>query len=391
MNHPAPAGRDDSASASAPSPPAFTHLPDLAARALGGSVMWANDEFFADKENLIRPEPPVFTPGDFTHKGQRYDGWETRRRRPSDQGEHDSAIIRLGAPGVLRGFVVDTAFFLGNFPPRCSIEAARCGGYPGPAELQRARWVTVVPPYPLRGGTVHYLPVGGLERRFTHVRLNMLPDGGIARLRVHGEPVTDPAFLTGLTADLTALRDGARVTACSDAFYGRPDNLLLPGRARTMGEGWENARRRGAGNDWVEIALVAEGRPRILELDTTHFKGNAPYKARIRAARLVRGGGGASGNGAPSTPPTHWFELLPPTRLQPDTEHRFLLPAPPPAASTATATTTAAQHAPTAATPPVTHLRIDVYPDGGMARVRALGPLTAAGLEALTRRWKETQ
>jgi allantoicase len=410
-----PAAAAGTAAAATP-PPAFALLPDLAARLLGGSVMWANDEFFADKENLIRSEPPMFTPGDFTHKGQRYDGWETRRRRPSDRGEHDSAIIRLGAPGVLRGIVVDTAFFLGNYPPRCSIEATCYEGYPGPTELQRAGWVTVVPPHALHGGAVHYLPIRGLDRRFTHVRLNMLPDGGIARLRVHGEPVADPAFLAGLTADLAALRDGARITACSDAFYGRPDNLLMPGRPHTMGEGWENARRRGAGNDWVEIALIAEGRPRVLELDTTHFKGNAPYKVRVRGARLIREtaaprdqapgtrvpaaipagrNGTASVGTSMSTGSTsaaqaagqsaHWFELLPPTRLQPDTEHRFLLP-PPPADSTAPTHRSA-----DSATAPVTHLRIDVYPDGGMARVRVLGPLTPAGLETLTHRWNETR
>jgi allantoicase len=346
----------------APQPPAFTALPDLASRAVGGSVVWANDAFFAEMENLINPYPPTFTPGTFTHKGQRYDGWETRRRRPGAPGvhgnDHDSAIIRLGMPGVIRGAVVDTAYFLGNYPPYCSLEAVWCDGYPSPKQLAKAEWQEIAAPHALTGGELHHLPVSA-ERRFTHVRLNMLPDGGIARLRIHGEPVPDPDFLEGMTVNLAALSDGARVIGCSDQFYGRPENLLMPGLARTMGEGWENARRRGAGNDWVEVALLGEGIVRVLELDTTHFKGNAPHKAAVSAARL-----------APDRAPTpdDWIDLLPATKLRPDTPHRFLV----------------------ADSPPVTHLRLDVYPDGGMARFRALGDLTPDAHDSLTQRWKRT-
>jgi allantoicase len=346
-----------------PAPPAFTALPDLASRALGAAVVWASDEFFAEKENLIKPEPPVFNPSTFTHKGQQYDGWETRRRRPGAPGTdgtaHDSAVIRLATPGVIHGVTVDTAFFLGNHPPRCSLEAAWCEGYPAPAELADAEWTTIVAPYPLRGGEPHDIAVSGPQRRFTHVRLNMLPDGGIARLRVYGEPVPDPRYFDGLTVDLAALRDGARGIGCSDMFYNRPDNLLLPGLARDMGGGWENARRRDDGNDWVEIALLAEGLVDVLELDTTHFKGNAPDRAGVRAARM---GSGERPRGA------DWVQLFPVTRLQPDTPHRF----------------------PIRSREPATHLRLDVYPDGGLSRLRAWGVLTPDGLAALTSRWRLT-
>lgn len=348
------------------SPPihGFSTLPDLASRALGGAVVWANDEFFADKENLIKPDPPVFTPATFTHKGQQYDGWETRRRRPDRAGAagpaHDSAVIRLGAAGIIRGAVVDTAYFLGNFPPHCSVEAAWCDGYPDPDELGRADWTVIVPEYPLRGGAVHHIDVPGARRRFSHVRLNMLPDGGIARLRVHGEPVPDPAFLNGLTVNLAAIRDGARATGCSDMFYNRPDRMLMPGLAANMGDGWENARRRDGANDWVELALLGEGAISHFELDTTHFKGNAPDQARVLAARVESG----------RTPRgDDWFELLPRTTLQPDTSHRFLIRDP----------------------RPVTHLHLDVFPDGGVARFRAWGTLTPEAFAELRRSWQQTR
>jgi allantoicase len=182
---------------------AFEQLPDLASRALGAAVVWANDEFFAAKENLINPGPPVFTPATFTHRGQEYDGWETRRRRPGAPGTagttHDSAVIRLGSPGIVRGVVVDTAFFRGNYPPHCSIEAAWCEGYPSPDELAAAAWTEIVPPHPLEGDTAHHIPVDAEDRRFSHVRLNMLPDGGIARLRVHGDPVPYPDIFDVMT------------------------------------------------------------------------------------------------------------------------------------------------------------------------------------------------
>ena len=359
----------ESAAPSAPSAAtaAFTGRPDLASRALGASVVWANDEFFAAKENLIDPAPPVFAPATFDRRGQVYDGWETRRRRGPrpdtamgpDPG-YDSAVVRLAGPGLVHGVVVDTAYFLGNFPPECSVHATWCEGHPGPEELAAASWTEIVAPRPLAGGTVHHIPVEPGRRRFSHVRLNMLPDGGIARFRVHGEPVPDPGLLGGLTADLAALREGARVLGCSDMFYGRPDRMLMPGNAANMGDGWENARRRDGGNDWVELALAAEGAVDVLDIDTSHFRGNAPDRAAVSGARMPPGA-------APGA--EDWFEILPRTRLQPDTPHRFRIP---PAG-------------------PVTHLRLDVYPDGGVARFRAWGTLTAAGLDAVEQRWRETR
>lgn len=341
----------------------FTALPDLASRALGGAVVWANDEFFADKENLINPAPPVFRPGTFTPKGQLYDGWETRRRRPGAPGvagtDHDSAIIRLAAPGLIHGVVVDTAHFLGNFPPHCSIDATWQEGYPSPKRLLKARWTPLVPPHPLRGGLRHHIAIDHPGRRFSHVRLNLLPDGGVARLRVHGEALPDPGFLEAVTVNLASLVDGARVSGCSDMYFGRADNMLMPGLARTMGEGWENARRRDDGHDWAEIRLLGEGTVRLLEIDTTHYKGNAPHKAEVSAARAPEGGRPCAQD---------WSVLLPKTRLQPDTSHRFLI----------------------SEAGSATHLRLDIHPDGGVARLRALGTLTPAALDALRRRWEQT-
>lgn len=337
-------------------------LPDLAVRSFGGSVVWANDESFAQRENLVRPEPSTFAPATFSPKGQVYDGWETRRRRDTGPDRHDVALVRLGAAGVVRAVVVDTAHFTGNYPPEVSVEGAWVPGHPSVADLHAADWEPLVARSAVKGDSENAFVVSS-PRRCSHVRLRIYPDGGVARLRVHGEVVPDPAALMALdTVDLAALEHGARVVDCSNRFYGSPDRLIAPGLARSMGEGWETARRRDDGNDWVIVRLAAQGVIRVAELDTSWFLGNAPGAATLTAYdENARPGG----DGTPGAPP---LPLVARTALQPDTRHRFLL----------------------ADAPPATHVRLDIYPDGGMARLRLWGRPTAAGLEALRSRWAET-
>lgn len=322
----------------------FTDLLDLASRALGGTVMCANDEFFADRENLINPHKPGYSHATFGHKGQLYDGWETRRRR---EPGHDYAIVRLGSPGLVHGVVIDTAYFTGNYPPEGSLEGCFLPSYPSVEEVEKADWFPLVPRSPLEGDAQNPFEVTS-RRLVTHVRLTIYPDGGVARLRVHGEPVVDPGLLPDVF-DLAAAEFGGAVTDCSDRFYGSPANLLLPGLAATMGEGWETRRRRDSGNDWVEVRLAAPGLPQLVELDTSHFKGNSPGRAGLTSL--------------------DGRELLPPTRLQADTRHRFRV----------------------TAEAPVEAVRLDIYPDGGMARLRLYGSLPPGTRAALATRWDSLQ
>jgi allantoicase len=243
-------------------------------------------------------------------------------------------MVRLGAPGLVRGVVIDTAFFTGNYPPHASVDACTVDGYPDPGELAAAGWWELLPRRVLAGDSLNPFPVESTEP-VTHVRLNIFPDGGVARLRVHGEAVPDRTRLAEGLTDLAAAEHGGRVVDCSNMFYGSPNNLLLPGPARTMGEGWETARRRDDGHDWVSVHLGLPGRVRLAELDTSHFKGNAPGWASLTG----------------STVDGSEVELLPRTRLQPDTRHRFPV------------TTDAI----------LTRARLDVYPDGGLARLRLYG------------------
>ncbi len=338
----------------------FTDLPDLADRRLGAGVIAANDEFFAERENLLKPGPAEFDPGRFGHKGKIMDGWETRRRRGTGAdaphptaADHDWALVRLGAPGVVRGIVVDTAHFRGNYPRAVSVEGACVDGAPSPEDLLagEVEWTTLVPRTDIGGHAANGFTVQE-QRRFTHLRVNQHPDGGIARLRVHGEVVPDPRWLRALgTFDVVALENGGAVQDASDRFYSPPTNTILPGRSRQMDDGWETRRRRDTGNDWIRYALAAQSRIRAVEIDTGYLKGNSAGWAALW------GRDGDDGD---------WLELLPRTRLQPDTPHRFLL---------------------VDGLPAVTRVRLDIFPDGGIARLRLHGAPTPEGLRALEERY----
>jgi allantoicase len=341
--------------------PDFATLPDLASRRLGGSVMYATDELFAAKENLIKPSPPVFAAGEFGAKGKIYDGWESRRRR---EPGNDHALVRLGVPGVVHGVAVDTAFFRGNYPPEVSVEAVSVDGYQSAAELGQLEWRPLVGRGPAVGDAVNWYPVTA-PRHCTHVRLSIYPDGGVARLRVHGEPSPDPRFLIG-TIDLAALENGGRLVECSDAFYSSAWNLIMPGRAASMADGWENARRRDGGLDYATFSLAAEGVVRQIEIDTSYFVGNAPGSARLLGTVLRPSDPSDPSDPAGPLAAAGWAELLPRVGLQPDTRHRFLVePA-----------------------EPVTHVRLEVFPDGGLARLRVLGEITPAGLSWMRERFQ---
>ncbi|MDX6210603.1 MAG: allantoicase [Frankiales bacterium] len=324
-------------------------MADLAARHLGAGVIAASDDAFGPKELLLSPAPVSFVPGRFDHKGEVVDGWETRRRRKPG---YDWAVVRLGVPGVIRTIDVDTTSFAGNAPSTCRVEACGVDGFPPPGEL--TDWRTIVPRTQLVPDAHNVLVVED-PRRWTHVRLCVEPDGGVGRLRVEGDPVPDPRLIDGLTVDLLGLEIGGRVLSTTDAFYSCPEALIRPDRARTMGEGWETRRRRDGRHDTVVFKLGGGGVPQLVELDTTHFVYNASAQAEVWFCHHP---------GDPDETQLAWEPLVERVALQPDTRHRFRVDG-----------------------RAATHVRLDVYPDGGMARVRVMGALTAQGRLAMGLRW----
>ena len=327
----------------------FTQLADLASERLGGRVLDANDDFFAPKENLLKESNPVFIEGKYTSCGKWMDGWETRRRRTPG---HDWCIIRLGLPGEIRGIVVDTSFFTGNYPERFSLEGCDQGERrPYNSEKSRlhsekTKWTQIFPETQLKGDSRNLFAVEH-GARFTHLRLKIYPDGGVARLRVHGEAVPDPGLISRGEINLVAVENGGSVVVSSDQFYGAPRNLLMPYRAKNMGDGWETKRRRGPGHDWVILKLGVPGTIHRLEVDTAHFKGNYPDSCALQAASA-----NYSAIDALNTSSLAWEEVLPNTKLKANHHHVF----------------TKLQHAGVA-----THVRFQIFPDGGVSRLRIFG------------------
>ncbi|WP_250512948.1 allantoicase [Caballeronia sp. INDeC2] len=328
-----------------PNAPEFTRrYVNLADPRLGAQALEASDDFFAPKERMLNPEPAVFIPGKYDDHGKWMDGWETRRKRTTG---YDWCIVKLARPGVIKGIDVDTSHFTGNFPPAASIEGAHVAeGSPN----QSTQWTEIVPSTTLQGNHHHYLDVKA-EQPFTHLRVNIYPDGGIARLRVYGQPQLDWSNADrNQLVDLGAMENGAYMVGTNNQHFGLASTLLMPGRGVNMGDGWETRRRREPGNDWCIVALAQPGIIEKVEVDTAHFKGNFPDRCSLQAA-YVKGGTDSS----LVTQAMFWPVLLGEQKLQMDKQHFF--------------------ESELAALGPVTHVRFNIYPDGGVSRLRLFGTL----------------
>jgi len=318
-------------------------LIDLASELIGASVVAASDEFFAPKENLIKAARPIFIADKYTDRGKWMDGWETRRKRTPG---HDWCIVKLGAPGIARIFNVDTSHFLGNFPEQCSVDGANVPGDPSESD-----WIPILRKSRLQGGCENIFD-SGHAHRLTHVRLNIFPDGGVARLRVLGHVVPDLAKLKSSPApvDVAAVLNGGRALAASDEFFGALENLILPGQPANMGGGWETRRRRGPGYDWIIIQLGAASLIQRISVETQYYRGNYPDRCSIDACF------------APAALAEHlitgkadWKEILAESKLEADAVRVFDTDLKPAGRAT--------------------HVRLNIYPDGGISRLRVFGTI----------------
>jgi allantoicase len=326
-----------------PQAAAFSGFIDLAAARLGGRAVLANDEFFAEKENLLKPHRAIFLPDEYTDHGKWMDGWETRRKRTPG---HDWCIVKLGLPGTLRGFDIDTAHFLGNHPAYASVEAVDAPDATPEALVKPLPWRTVLPKSALKAGSQNLFAAVD-DQPATHLRLNIFPDGGVARFRAYGR-VLPRALESGKDADLAAIENGGNVVAASDMFFGTKDALILPGRSTHMGDGWETRRRRGPGFDWAVVALGSVGHVKRVVLETTHFKGNYPDSCVLYGCLAPEAD--VDTLNAASLP---WRELLPQTKLKADADHVF--------------------EKELADIGAISHVKLDIHPDGGVARLRVWG------------------
>jgi allantoicase len=318
-------------------------LIDLASELVGGKTLAASDEFFAPKENLLKAADPVFIPDKYTDRGKWMDGWESRRKRTPG---HDWCVVQLGIPGVIRTVDVDTSFFVGNFPAHCSLDVAHVSVSP-----READWKPALGKARLQGGGHNLFDLGDGDP-VTHLRLNIFPDGGVARLRVYGEATPDFAKLaeSGEPLDLASVLSGGIVLASSDEFFGHQQNLILPGRPANMGGGWETRRRRGPGYDWIIVKLGTRANIWRIAVETQHYKGNYPDSCSIdscdAAAALAQD---------LTTGRIPWTEIVSATKLAADAVRVF--------------------EAELKSAAPATHVRLNIHPDGGISRLRVFGKI----------------
>jgi allantoicase len=333
--------------------PEFTNLAELASARVGGRAIAANDDFFASKAGLVKPEPPVWIADKYTARGKWMDGWESRRRRIPG---HDWCIVQLGMRGVVRGVNVDASFFTGNFPSHCSIEAVDMRSAPKAAlhAVEGPPWTTILPKTELKGNSSNFIAVSD-HRAWTHLRLSIYPDGGVARLRVYGEVSVDwdRVAPNGKTVDLASIANGGLFLAASDTHYGTRGALLMPDRAKNMGDGWETKRSRDLNHrDWAIVRLGAPGIVSKIEIDTNHYKGNYPDRASLEGVY------------APNVITANlagmdWSTILPETKLSANKRHFY-----------------AGKQL--ESTGPFSHVRLNIFPDGGVSRLRVHGSLASS-------------
>jgi allantoicase len=326
--------------------PAFTALTDLAAERLGGKVLYATDDFFAEKENLILPTRGIFIHDKYTDRGKWMDGWESRRKRTPG---HDWAVIQLATSGKITGFDIDTNFFLGNHPPHASIEAANLPDGYKVDDWDSVAWKEILPKTHLDAGSQNFYECKS-DEIYTHLRLHIYPDGGVARFRVYGEVFKDwNSFDPSKEIDLAAAINGGQAIACNDMFFSAMSNLIMPNRGANMGDGWETKRNRTPNNrDWVIVKLAHKGIVERIVVDTCHFKGNYPDSCSIEFC--------VSDNDEAVIKNGDWQTLLPQQKLSADNEHEFVKEI--------------NTH------PAITHVRLNIFPDGGISRLRLFGKIS---------------
>ncbi len=323
---------------------AFSNLTDLAAERLGGKALLCSDDFFAEKENLLKPGRGIFIPDKYTDRGKWMDGWESRRKRVPG---HDWCIIQLATSGRIHGVDIDTNHFLGNHPPFASLEAANISDTIN-VDYDKVQWTEILPKSPLNPGSQHLFEITNRDI-YTHIKLHIYPDGGVARLKVYGEVFKDWNKVNkDELADLAAAVNGAKSVLCNDMFFSHMDNLIMPGRGVNMGDGWETKRNRTPHNkDWVIVRLAHEGTIKKALIDTCHFKGNYPDSCMIEGCNAPAGTDFATAS-------IEWATILPQAKLQADHEHYF-------------------EKELTNTDKAFTHVRLTIFPDGGISRMRLWG------------------
>ena len=318
-------------------------LTNLASPKIGTKVIEVTDDFFGEASRMLDDNEPIFIEDKYDEQGKWMDGWESKRRR---DGGNDWAIIELGSPGIISEVDIDTSFFTGNFPPFASIE----GLYSDQRPTKNSKWFEILSKTSLKGDSNNKFKIQS-KTKVNYIKLQIFPDGGVARLRLFGEVKLNWDFYNNKNdlIELSSLRLGGSIVAYNNAHYGDVSALLSDGRGKTMGDGWETRRRREPGHDWIIIKLATKGLIKKIEIDTAHFKGNYPDQASIQVSNFSEN----TDLGEIINDSQNWKYMLKKSKLQADNIHNYEVD--------------------DTSTEDVTHVRLNIYPDGGVSRLRVFG------------------
>ena len=321
---------------------AIKGLVNLASPKMGTKILAFSDDFFGEVTRMLNDKDPIFIEDKYDNHGKWMDGWESKRRR---DGGNDWAIIKLGSAGIISKIEIDTSYFTGNFPPFFSLE----GIYSETEPDKDSNWKTLIDKTSLIGDCKNNFELN-LKETLNFIRLQIFPDGGVARIRLFGEVRYNwKQFNSGEIIELSSLKLGGSILAYNNAHYGDVSALLSDGRGKTMGDGWETRRRREPGNDWIIIKLAQKGNIEKIEIDTAHFKGNYPDRASIQATSIDKN----ITTKDLIQNSENWTIILDETKLSADNIHTYKI------------NSNSKNEA--------THIRLNIYPDGGVSRLRIFG------------------
>ena len=314
---------------------------NLADPRIGSKIIFKTDDFFAAAHRILKTDIPVFKDGLFDKHGKWMDGWETRRRRSKG---YDYLVLKLGKPGKIFDIDIDTSHFNGNQPTHASLEGCFSRSKPN----KKTKWTRLLGKKKLGPNKNHNFKSQN-KSTFNYIRLNIFPDGGVARLRLYGKIEIDKKTINHKNINLTSVLNGASIVGCNNEHFGRAENIIAPGKGKNMGDGWETRRSRGKNFDWLIIKFGKPGLIKKLEIDTHHFKGNYPDSCSIQTAIINKD----LSNNLIVKNSKNWKFILNKSKLSAHKKHvfkKFLIKR-----------------------NKENYLKINIYPDGGISRIRAFG------------------
>ena len=323
----------------------FNYYINLTSNVLGTKVLYCSDDFFADATRMLKPSPPVFIADKYDNNGKWMDGWESRRRR---DGGNDFCFLKLGNKSIVKGFNINTMHFSGNHAPAISILGCSIEDDKNIVTNKRINWLSLLDKTKLIEDSNNFFDATD-NKEVTHLKITIYPDGGIARLITYGNICFDDSLYKKTSVNVIAITTGAKVIYVNNEHFGKLANILSEHKPLSMADGWETRRRRTSGNDFAIIEFAKPATIRKIIVDTSFFKGNYPDSFVISAQYIKN-----LDYKVINLQSNFWHKLASQHKLSANCVHTIKVDN-------------------TYKNQVFTHVRFDIFPDGGVARLKLMG------------------